>query len=168
LCNFQLLDFHVQHYAITLWSVVSVILAGIVLAAFKVRKRSNTSPAPGLIDVAWLDREASEVWEPTAPDPLGRRKAFRRRGNHVFVEITCASDTPRHGWVVNRSSGGIALAVDCPVAVGRVVLVLPRHAPAGTQPIEVIVRWCLEREDHHELGCQFAVPLAPSLLLLFG
>lgn len=163
-----------HQYWITLWSVVFVILAGVILAVFKVRRRVKTAPPPVQfnLDLPTRDaseyRAASEYWEPTAPDPRGRRKAYRRSGNHVLVQFTAPADAPRHGWVVNRSSSGLALAIDRLVVPGRVLMVLPSQAPAGTSSVEIRVLWCSERSDHYEIGCQFTNPVPPGPLLLFG
>jgi hypothetical protein len=163
-----------QHYGITLWSVGSVILAGVVLAVFTVRRRAKAAPPPSqpIVPVPTREsselRESSEFWEPTEPDPRGRRKSFRRVGNPTFVQLIGLSDPPVRGLVMNRSSGGIGLAMDRPVAVGSVLLVLPVQAPAGTAPVEIRVLWCLERTDRHEIGCQFTAPLPTGLLMLFG
>jgi hypothetical protein len=156
------------HYEVILWSVGSVLMCGMFLALFARRHRikptlpaippDRESPVP----------ETSEHWEPMGPDPRGRRKAYRRSGNHTLVHLIGLSDTPVPAWVLNRSSGGLGLALDRPVAVGRSLLVLPIEAPSGTPPVEILVRWCNRRTGGHEVGCQFTARLSPRLLLLFG
>src|SRR5262245_54070237 len=47
---------------------------------------------------------------------LERRAAPRRRGNSVEVFLAEAPDREKvHGWVVNRSVGGLCLVVEKPV-----------------------------------------------------
>ncbi len=122
------------------------------------------------------------------PPPAGgseRRTTPRRQGNLVSVTITCpasppASATPAgpvasapgassmHGWVLNRSGGGLCLLVDEEIAPGTVLTVTPHLGPATFEWIQVEVKSCRPERQSWLLGCQFLQKFSWDDLRPFG
>src|SRR5438128_1759268 len=90
-----------------------------------------------------------------------RRTNPRRQGNLVSVTITCtaspAASAPGassvHGWVLNRSGGGLCLLVDEEIAPGTVLTVTPHLGPATFEWIQVEVKSCRPERQSWLLGC---------------
>jgi hypothetical protein len=98
-----------------------------------------------------------------------RRATPRRRGNSVEVFLADSPDkSPVHGWVVDRSVGGLCLLVDKPVPEGAVLQVRPRTAPEATPWTAVEIRSCRAENGEWEVGCQFVKSPQWNVLLLFG
>jgi len=112
------------------------------------------------------------------PDPFTfgtageRREAARRGGNQVAVLITDPLGTgqPFPGVVVNRSGGGLCLAIEgsTVLAVGATLLVRPALAPVTVPRVEVIVINRRSAGARWLLGCQFVRMPPYSVLVLFG
>lgn len=102
----------------------------------------------------------------SAPD---RRSAPRRIGNRI--EVFVADDSkkpPLHGWVVDRSMGGLCLVVEKPLTEGAVLNVRPRLAPQTAPWMAIEIRSCRPEGDEWEVGCRFIKPLQWNDLLFFG
>jgi hypothetical protein len=98
-----------------------------------------------------------------------RRCAPRRKGNEVEVELASGPDGPVvHGWVTDRSIGGLAVLTEEPFPQGAVLRVRPRKASSSTPWIDVTVRSCRAEAGRFELGCQFHRTPSWNLLLHFG
>lgn len=100
-----------------------------------------------------------------------RRHALRRGGNPIAVIITDAEGQgePLRGYVLDRSTGGLCLAVPEPVEEGSVISVKTTNAPQTTPWIQVEVRNCRPISDSEwELGCKFEKTPPWGILLLFG
>ncbi|HEY1375184.1 MAG TPA: PilZ domain-containing protein [Gemmataceae bacterium] len=99
-----------------------------------------------------------------------QRTDFRRPGNPVLLLVADADDRrpPWHAWVVDRSRHGLRLAVERPLAVGRVYTVRPAQAPAATPWTALEVRHCGPVDAHWEAGCRFLEPPPIAALMLFG
>jgi hypothetical protein len=76
--------------------------------------------------------------------------------------------SPRRANVLNRTSGGVRLAVQQDIPAGSILRMLAGNAPANTPWAEVSVRWCEEANGYFEVGCQFQGKLPWSVLLMFG
>jgi hypothetical protein len=99
-----------------------------------------------------------------------QRKAYRRLGNPVTVLIREPGSPrePRRGHVLDRSTGGVRLAVERMIPEGTALELLPANAPVLTPWVEVEVRRCHETPDGWEAGCEFVHTPPWSVLLMFG
>ena len=153
---------------------------GLVLTslAFVVVRQRRERQRVAALSCSTAETEAELTHSPWAglanlrrsPPPPERRLSLRRPGNPVRVQVVGvdASQKPWEAWVVDRSSGGLRLAVPKPVAVGARLQVRTMHDPACSPWVQLCVRGCWQREDLWVVGCQF-VRLPPmNVLLLFG
>jgi hypothetical protein len=109
----------------------------------------------------------------TTEKPKDQRYAFRRQGNPVQVYVAAAADKsdPAVGSVLDRSVGGMRLALYQPVEVGAVLSIRPTHADDIVPWIDIEIRSCrpsTEMHDQYELGCQYVKSPPYSIQLLFG
>jgi hypothetical protein len=98
-----------------------------------------------------------------------RRAAPRRKGNSVEVAVSTGPDQqPVHGWVLNRSVGGLCLMLDKPFEEGATLNVRPRNAPESTPWTPVEIRGCRAHGSDWEISCRFLKAPQYNVLLLFG
>jgi hypothetical protein len=99
-----------------------------------------------------------------------QRVAQRRPGNPVEVLISdaAAQAAPAPGRVIDRSVGGLCLAVSDPATVGTILSVRPASAPASVPWIQIEVMRQADRTSHWELGCAFVHRPPLNVILLFG
>jgi hypothetical protein len=114
-----------------------------------------------------------------------RRSSRRRQGNLIPVTITEAASpasspeeaggvasasvvSPRTGWVLNRSGGGLGLLVDEEVTPGTVLTVTPNLGLATFEWIQVEVKSCRPERQSWLLGCQFLQKVSWDDLRPFG
>jgi PilZ domain len=101
-----------------------------------------------------------------------RRRSIRRAGLPSPIYLIDARPVkkarPLEAYVLDRSTGGLRLAVEQPVGVGSHLLARPSHAPADFEWVKLVVRNCREVGDYFELGCQFETELELSRMLMFG
>jgi hypothetical protein len=130
-------------------------------------------PAPGVeppaIDVQ-SDKASPGEKEKKAKE---QRNMQRRQGNPVQVHIAPPEDkkNPRLGSVLDRSVGGMRLAVFDEIAIGVVIAVHPLHAGEIVPWVELEVRSCrpsTEMPGQFEIGCQYVKSPPYSIQLLFG
>ena len=72
------------------------------------------------------------------------------------------------GYVLDRSTGGLRLALTVAVASGITLQVRADNAPDNTPWVTVLVRNCRHAGQHYELGCEFDKTPPWNVLLLFG
>ena len=117
---------------------------------------------------------ASPDWD--APHALARhderRRSIRRGGLPTPILVVDAKGGRRakatEAYVLDRSSGGLRLALERAFAAGSTLLAKPGNAPDGFEWVKLVVRNCREVGDYFELGCQFETDLELSRLLMFG
>lgn len=99
-----------------------------------------------------------------------RRTSIRREGAPVRVFVSAASYQKDldEGWVLDRSTGGLRLAIKSAIKAGSSVQILAENAPDATPWTTIIVRSCHDAGAHFELGCEFEETPPWSVLLLFG
>lgn len=99
-----------------------------------------------------------------------RRNSQRREGQPVLVHIASPAfhGTTRDGWVLDRSTGGLRISIDAPVAPGTVAQLMAENAPDTTPWVTAIVRSCKPVDKKFELGCEFETTPPWNVLLLFG
>ncbi len=99
---------------------------------------------------------------------------FRRQGNPVEVHVAFPVDQkkePQFGSVLDRSMGGMRLAMFHEVEVGTVVSVRPIHVDDIVPWVELEIRSCRLSEEmpgRYEVGCQYVKSPPYSIQLLFG
>ena len=59
------------------------------------------------------------------------------------------------GYVLDRSTSGLRLALEAGMAPGSSMQIRAAHAPETTPWVTVIVRNCKDTGEHFELGCEF-------------
>jgi hypothetical protein len=130
-----------------------------------------TRSAPVMAEVA---AEAPTVEPVPTEQPKDQRVMFRRQGNPVQVHVafsTHKKEEPEIGSVLDRSMGGMRLALYHEVEVGVVVRVRPVHADDIVPWVDLEIRSCrpsVEMHDQYELGCQYVKSPPFSIQLLFG
>jgi hypothetical protein len=99
-----------------------------------------------------------------------RRGAARRGGNPIGVLITDeeAKAEPIHGFVLDRSTGGLCISCDAEVEEGTILSVRTANAPQTAPWVQVEVKNCRRNGRDFELGCQWLRTPPWSVLLLFG
>jgi hypothetical protein len=101
-----------------------------------------------------------------------RRRAIRRGGLPTPILVLDPKAGRRakasEAYVLDRSTGGLRLALEKPVNVGSTILAKPGNAPDGFEWVKVVVRNCREVGDYFEVGCQFETELELNRLLMFG
>lgn len=99
-----------------------------------------------------------------------RRTSVRRDGPPVEVTVTSPGFKTgvNHGYVLDRSTGGLRLALAAGMAPGSSLQVKAKNAPDATPWVTVIVRSCKNSGEHYELGCEFDKTPPWNVLLLFG
>ena len=112
----------------------------------------------------------ADIWLPPSKQADERRRSTRRSGVPTHVQIS-DSKKPRsviEGYVLDRSSGGLRLAMEKPFTTGSELQVRATNAPPESPWIVIVIRSCREEGDYFEVGCQFTQELPWNLLLMFG
>ena len=108
-------------------------------------------------------------WLPPDPGASDRRKSVRRGGPVTPVRV---ARTPgghaEEGVVVDRSTGGLCLALDRLYQDGSTLFVRPDVATADCPWVAVTVRHCRGCRDYHLAGVEFPAPPPWNVLLQFG
>jgi hypothetical protein len=144
---------------------------------------------PGLAFVAvaggiyWLSRPTPAVAEGPAEaaakqpllasKPKDQRESSRRQGNTVEVHVAPPDNKadPGVGSVLDRSMGGMRLALYHAIEAGTVLSIRPTHADDIVPWIDIEVRSCkpsTEMPGRFEIGCQYVKSPPYSIQLLFG
>jgi hypothetical protein len=101
-----------------------------------------------------------------------RRRAIRRGGLPTPIYIVDAKGGRKakvtEAYVLDRSTGGLRLALESQVQVGSALMAKPSNAPEGFEWVRMNIRSCREVGDYYEVGCQFDQELELSRLLMFG
>jgi hypothetical protein len=148
-------------------------VVGTLLAFFVGRLMLNGRAAPA--DLVKSDENKSNPAPPVL-DPFvhgaasEKRFAYRRPGNSVEVGIADAEGEVElaNGWVVDRSAGGLRIAVPVALEVGAVISLRPRQCSAMTPWVQVSVSNCQKHGDDWHVGCKFVRMPAWSVLVQFG
>ena len=101
---------------------------------------------------------------------MERRSGLRRGGTHLSVLLSDAEGKvrPVRGVIIDRSVGGLAVAVDEPIRLGEVLSVRVAANCHEMPWVQVAVRNFRREGGYYLLGCQFLRPQPWSILLLFG
>jgi hypothetical protein len=113
--------------------------------------------------------KASEVGLAVGGTASNRRTSLRREGTvEVVVQSPAFTGGEAPAYVVDRSTGGLRLALATGLAAGTALQVRAKHAPDTTPFVTVLVRSCRPTDGHFELGCEFEKTPPWNVLLLFG
>lgn len=101
---------------------------------------------------------------------MDRRESLRRRGQRVKVRLADAAglDSLGTAWIVDRSTGGLGLISERPLAIGRVITLRPVHATNRMPGVEMEVKCCRDKGTSWELGCRFLQQPSWNMRVLFG
>jgi len=149
-----------------LW--LAVVAGLVVLIFFFIFRRRKPTNEPVMLP------QGSADWDgPVASARHDERRRSIRRGGLPTPIIVVDSKSGRkakasEAYVLDRSSGGLRLALERPVQVGSTLLAKPGNAPEGFEWVKVQIRNCREVGDYYEVGCQFETDLELSRLLMFG
>jgi hypothetical protein len=127
----------------------------------------KTSPCPAPAPPQPKDPDYDPFLDGAA---LERRYGPRRKGNAVAVLISNAQATtdPFPGLVIDRSVGGLRLAVDRSLPKNVILSVRATNAPENVAWAQVEVKNSVPHGTNWELGCEFVRTPPWSVLLLFG
>ena len=141
-----------------------------VVLVFLMLGRRNRQPAIVVAAENAADANPVDDWLPPAKRPDERRRTSRRSGVPSGVQLIDPKKPKKilSGFVVDRSSGGLRLALEKPFPTGTTLQVRPANAPPETPWVVIIIRNCKETGDYFEVGCQFQDELPWHLLLMFG
>jgi hypothetical protein len=114
--------------------------------------------------------------KPTFHDPRSRksgrdkRKWLRREGSSIPILVAdlAPAAVPIDGQVLDRSRGGLLIALPRAAKVGSVLTIRAAHAPDDMAGIPIQVRHCRPNGDGWLVGCKFLSELPWGVLLLFG
>jgi hypothetical protein len=143
----------------------------VVLTFLFLGRRSRRPHGPVVLPQASV---GSPSWESLVPSARHdeRRRAIRRGGLPSPILILDPKSSRRaktvEAYVLDRSTGGLRLALERPVNVGSTMLAKPSNAPEGFDWARIVIRNCREVGDYFEVGCQFETELDLSRLLMFG
>lgn len=145
---------------------VLVALAVILVAFLLFRGQRKKSRMPVLAKAV----SKSSSWVTELPSLSDRRTSLRREGAPVKILVTSPAfeDGTNAGYVLDRSTGGLKLALQAGMAPGSSMQIRASHAPETTPWVTVIVRNCTDTGEHYEMGCEFEKTPPWNVLLLFG
>jgi PilZ domain len=148
-------------------AVVAALCTPLVYLASRLGRRHGLPAPPG-----W--RQGAEGAQPADPFRDGgrseRRSSLRRGGTHLSVLLSDAEAEvgPVRGVIIDRSTGGLSVAVDEPVRLGEVLSVRVAASAHEMPWVQVTVRHFRREGSYYLMGCQFRRPQPWSVLLLFG
>jgi hypothetical protein len=152
----------------TLQPFLPYVVGGVVVLVALVGLRLLTGRQRGLQQPPRLKQNTDSTGD---DDTFANRRSAPRRDG-TAVKVVISSPTFRGqletGWVLDRSTGGLRIAVQDAIAVGATLQVRTENAPDTIPWVTVVVRSCRKDEKHHELGCSFETTPPWNVLLLFG
>jgi len=109
-------------------------------------------------------------WVSETPSLSDRRTSIRREGTPVKIMATSPAfkNGTNPGYILDRSTGGLKLALEAGMAPGSSMQIRANHAPETTPWVTAIVRNCTDTGEHFEMGCEFEKTPPWNVLLLFG
>lgn len=141
-----------------------IVLATALMVTLLVVNRKRDGMRPPKI------KKSADLSGASAASAADRRSALRRDGPavEVVVQSPAFKGGSAAGYVLDRSTGGLRLALATGMAAGTALQVRAKHAPDTTPWVTVLVRSCRANDDHFELGCEFEKTPPWNVLLLFG
>lgn len=155
-----------------LWLIAGAGLAGMCLVLLLGRTafaspQAAPAPAPAPVPPTETPVDHDPFLEGSAAE---RRASLRRRGRliRVLIATADASATLAEGLVIDRSTGGLCLALEREIPASTVVSVRPADAPATLPWTQVEVRNGRAQPGGWEIGCAFVKTPSWGVLLHFG
>ena len=148
------------------FSLPVLVALAVTLTVFLLfRGARRRSPVPALAKA-----NASSSWITQQSSLSDRRSSLRREGTPVKILVTSPAfkNGTNPGYVLDRSTGGLRLAMQAGMAPGSTMQIRAGHAPESTPWVTVIVRNCVDSGDHYVIGCEFEKTPPWNVLLLFG
>jgi hypothetical protein len=146
---------------------VVVVIVGVILVGRRRKVVHTRSSADRRRAGAAPEDEDHDPFDYGSPED--KRAAPRRQGKPVAVLIAVEGTAePRRGTVLDRSVGGLRLAVGSPLDVGAVVNLRVAHAVETIPWVPVEVKNCRQTPNGWEAGCQFLQTPPASVMWLFG
>jgi hypothetical protein len=158
-----------ENIDLSVWGLWIAIVIGVVAG--------GATLVTGRLVLRWVAGPAAAPAKPNRdngfqiiPQSVEMRNANRRGGNAVavFVADPQKTEEPQRGWVVDRSAGGLCIAVENPVDAGANLRVRVCNAPVTVPWAELEVKSCRKDGNHWEVGCQYVVTPSYNVLMLFG
>ena len=142
-----------------------------LLVLFVVNRRRSFDPARlATAATKSVADEKAANWAPPEQSYADRRGSVRRDGQ--VVRVVLSSSTFRNGvcdgFVIDRSTGGLKLAMSAAIAPGSTMLARVLNAPDTVGFVTLIVRSCRKNDDFFEVGTEFEKTPPWNVLLLFG
>jgi hypothetical protein len=143
--------------------VVAVVVVTVAFVRWKQRPRYEVPPPAPL-------RPEQDAWDHLEKSYADQRASVRRDGAPVPVVLTSPTfrGGVKDGYVLDRSTGGIRVAMESALAPGCSLQVKAENAPPETPWVTVIVRSCKKGDKFFEHGCEFENTPPWNVLLLFG
>ncbi|HEY8505388.1 MAG TPA: PilZ domain-containing protein [Gemmataceae bacterium] len=125
------------------------------------RPRTGRGSGPGEAGSGPPEREAP---------PMERRQHVRRAGVPTAVRVSDAAEAlqEHRAFVIDRSIGGVQVAVQERFPPGRRLRVRPEEAPEEVPWVPLVVRHGRRVGDYYEIGCQFEEEQPWHVLVVFG
>lgn len=149
------------------------VLVLLTLAVMNLRRRKPEALDPTLLPIPAATpglEEKAINWSPPEQSYADRRGSTRREG--APVRVLLSSPTFRNGvtdgYVLDRSTGGLRVAMPTGIAPGTTMGVRAVNAPDTIGFVTVIIRSCRKNGDFFEIGCEFEKTPPWNVLLLFG
>jgi len=153
----------------------TVALLALVIMAVSTRRRerfefADLMAASAPTNEAATTQKKALSWEPPEQSYSDRRESTRREGAPVRVTLSAPTfrTSVTDGFVVDRSTGGLRIALQSSMAPGSTMQVRAVNAPDNIGYVTVIVRNCKKSGDFFEIGCEFEKTPPWNVLLLFG
>jgi len=145
-------------------AIALVLLAGLWM--LRRRPKPELPPAPG----AARPKSKVEVDPFLRGSILEKRTALRRAGKPVDVLLSDADHKaePVPGWVIDRSTGGLAVAVSRDYEIGTVLTVRPLAASEQVPWLQIEVRHCYRLDSDWRLSCKFVRTPPYGIMVMFG
>jgi len=151
-----------QNYLVYAPIAVGAGVGIIVLVVLSTRKRSTgfNPPVPAPSATGVEDENSFS----------NRRNNHRREGKPVKIQVSSPAFRNKTdcGYVLDRSTSGLRIALPGAVTPGSTMQVRAENAPDTVPWVTVVVRNCRNAGRHFELGCEFDQTPPWNVLLLFG
>ncbi len=154
------------------YAVGGAVAAAVLTAVFLANRRRTPGfdPSQLVAGTGPVTEDKALHWAPPEQSYSDRRGASRREGSPVRVLLSSPTfrNGTNDGYVVDRSTGGLRIALQSAMAPGSTLQVRASNAPSTVAFVTVIVRNCKKNGDFFELGCEFEKTPPWNVLLLFG
>ncbi len=152
-----------QNYLPYLPIAVGVGVGLVVLYILSKRKKRSAFAAPRLSQSTVTEIDDDQSFS-------NRRNTVRREGQPVKIHVSSPAFRNKmdSGYVLDRSTGGLRIALPAAVTPGSTMQVRADNAPDSVPWVTVVVRNCRNTGRHFELGCEFDQTPPWNVLLLFG